>query len=143
MREFDLIARLREIIDVPVSARRGACALGLGDAAAVLAVPADKQLVICCDTLVSGVHFPEDTGAGAVGHKALAVNLSDLAAMGAEPAWFLLAVSLPKGDEAWVDSFARGMGRLARSASIALVGGDTTSGPLSVTVTAAGRHRPG
>ena len=143
MLEFDLIDRLREIIDVPIPPGRGSCPLGIGDDAALLDIPPGQQLVVCCDTLVAGVHFPEDTGAEAVGHKALAVNLSDLAAMGAEPAWFLLALTLPEGDRAWVDPFARGMGRLARSAGIALVGGDTTSGLLSVTVTAAGVAAPG
>ena len=141
MLEFDLIGRLKEIIDVPVTL--GACPLGIGDDAALLDIPSDKQLVICCDTLVAGVHFPEYSGADSIGYKSLAVNLSDLAAMGADPAWFLLALTLPGGDREWVEAFAGGIGRLAREAGIALVGGDTTSGQLSITVTAAGLVDPG
>ena len=143
MLEFDLIGRLQEIIDVPLAAGRGACPLGIGDDAALLDVPTDKQLVVCCDTLVAGVHFPQGSDAAALGHKSLAVNLSDLAAMGAEPAWFLLALTLPEGDAEWVEAFAGGMSRLAHAAGVALVGGDTTSGQLSITITAAGLVAPG
>ena len=134
MPEFDLIGRIRDIISVPSGPE---CVLGIGDDAAVLEVPADRQLVVCTDTVVSGVHFPAGTAPDAVGYKSLAVNLSDLAAMGATPAWFLLALTLPEDDPDWVDAFAHGLYRLASAAGIALVGGDTTSGPLSVTITAA------
>ena len=90
------------------------------------------------DTLVAGVHFPADTAPAAIGHKALAVNLSDLAAMGAEPAWFTLALTLPEADADWLADFARGMFRLADDYGVQLVGGDVTHGPLSVTVQAHG-----
>lgn len=135
MPEFDLIRRIQETIDVPAGR---ACALGIGDDAAVLDIPTGRQLVVCTDTLVEGVHFPENTDPHAIGYKSLAVNLSDLAAMGAEPGWFFMALTLPNGDAAWVESFARGMAGLAQQAKIVLAGGDTTSGGLSITVTAVG-----
>lgn len=140
MPEFDLIGRIRDIVTVPCGP---ACVLGIGDDAAVLDVPPDRHLVVCTDTLVSGVHFPVGTLPEAIGHKALAVNLSDLAAMGAEPAWFFLALTLPDGDPAWVEDFARGLGALATDAGIALAGGDTTGGPLSITITALGTVEKG
>jgi len=112
---------------------------GVGDDAAVLAPPAGQALLLTTDTLVSGRHFPE---AGfppeALGHRALAVNLSDIAAMAGEPAWALLSLTLPGADEAWLDEFAAGFGALARRTEVALVGGNLASGPLSVTVTLAG-----
>ena len=138
MPEFDLIRRLQEIIDVPAGPGSRGCVLGIGDDAAVLDIPAGRQLVVCTDTLVEGVHFPENTNPHAIGYKSLAVNLSDLAAMGAEPGWFFMALTLPDGDAAWVESFARGMAGLAQEAGIVLAGGDTTSGGLSITVTAVG-----
>lgn len=115
---------------------------GVGDDAAVVSVPDGKQLVVTTDTLISGVHFPVDTSAHAIGHKALAVNLSDLAAMGAEPAWFTLAISLPEEDKQWLDDFSLGMRALADQSGIVLIGGDTTRGPLSVTITAIGLVEP-
>jgi thiamine-monophosphate kinase len=136
MSEFDLIRRLQEIISI--QPRSHSCVIGIGDDAAVLAVPAGKQLVVTTDTLVEGIHFYPQTDAGNLGHKALAVSLSDLASMGAEPAWFFLALTLPGVDTVWIDPFARGMADLAESAGIELAGGDTTSGPLSITVTALG-----
>ncbi|HEX5959665.1 MAG TPA: thiamine-phosphate kinase [Rhodanobacteraceae bacterium] len=117
---------------------RGDVALGIGDDAALLDVPAGRQLVACTDTLVAGVHFLPGTAPGDIGWKALAVNLSDLAAMGAEPAWVLLALTLPGGDARFVERFADGFAELARAHGVALVGGDTTQGPLSVTPTALG-----
>ena len=124
-------------------ARRSDVPLGIGDDGAVLAVPPGKQLVVAVDTLVEGIHFPAGSPAESIGHRALAVNLSDLAAMGAAPAWALLALTLPRAEESWLESFARGFSALARSYGIALVGGDTTSGPLTVTVTALGLVEPG
>ena len=111
---------------------------GIGDDAAVLRVPTGQELVVCTDTLVAGRHFPGTTTPGAIGHKVLAVNLSDLAAMGAEPAWVTLALTLPDYDEAWMDAFMQGFFELADRCHVALVGGDTTRGPLSVTVQATG-----
>jgi len=116
-------------------------ALGVGDDAAVVAVPADHELVVAIDTLVAGVHFPIDTCAADIGYKALAVNLSDLAAMGADPAWATLALTLPESDAAWLEAFAGGFFELADAWDVSLIGGDTTHGPLTVTVQIAG-HVP-
>ena len=138
MPEFNLIKRIEQAFERHGMTAGDGCVLGIGDDAAVLDVPGERQLAVCTDTLVSGVHFHENASARSVGHKSLAVNLSDLAAMGAEPAWFLLALTLPAEDTGWIDAFAAGMAELARSAGALLVGGDTTAGPLSVTVTAAG-----
>ncbi|WIG54289.1 MAG: Thiamine-monophosphate kinase [Rhodanobacteraceae bacterium] len=132
--EFDLI----EVIRARVDAARDDVALGIGDDAALLDVPAGRQLVACTDTLVAGVHFPRDTAPDDIGWKALAVNLSDLAAMGAAPAWALLALTLPQADSGFVERFADGFAELARAHDVALVGGDTTQGPLAITVTALG-----
>src|SRR5437762_484766 len=107
---------------------------GIGDDAALLSVAPDAELVAATDTLVAGVHFPHQSPPASIGHRALAVNLSDLAAMGARPAWALLALTLPDADEGWLAQFAAGFGALARAHEVALVGGDTTRGPLCVTV---------
>ena len=128
--EFALIERYFR----SCGAQRTDVALGVGDDAALLRVPAGCELVAATDTLVAGVHFPQDSPADSIGHRSLAVNLSDLAAMGARPAWALLALTLPQADEAWLGEFATGLGELARSHEVALVGGDTTRGPLCVTV---------
>jgi len=101
-------------------------------------VPAGRQLVVAMDTLNAGVHFPADTAPADIGWKALAVNLSDLAAMGARPAWCTLSLSLPEPDAGWVDGFLDGFLSLSALHGVALVGGDTTRGPLSVCVTAHG-----
>lgn len=137
MPEFDLIARIRERAFSREDVR-----LGIGDDAAVLQVPADRRLVVAMDTLNVGVHFPEDTAAADIGWKALAVNLSDLAAMGAEPAWCTLSLSLPEPDAHWLDGFLDGFLALAAQRRVALVGGDTTRGPLSICVTAHGFVEP-
>ena len=133
MLEFDLIARIRARC-----ATRPDVLLGIGDDAALLQVPAGMQLVVTMDTLNAGVHFPETTAPADIGWKALAVNLSDLAAMGATPAWCTLSLSLPAADAAWVDAFLDGFLELGAAHEVALVGGDTTRGPLSVCVTAHG-----
>jgi thiamine-monophosphate kinase len=131
--EFSLIDRIR------ARARtRADVALGIGDDAALLRVPAGCLLVVSTDTLVAGRHFPEDTGASDIGWKALAVNLSDLAAMGAAPAWCTLALTLPQADADWLDEFLDGFCELADAHDVALVGGDTTAGPLAITVTVHG-----
>ena len=134
MSEFSLIGIIRARTNVP----RGDVALGIGDDAAVLDIPAGRQLVACTDTLLAGVHFLHGTPPEDIGWKSLAVNLSDLAAMGAEPAWALVALTLPQDDARFVERFAEGFAELARAHGVALVGGDTTEGPLSVTVTALG-----
>lgn len=108
--------------------------LGVGDDAAVVRPRPDRELVVTTDVLVNGVHFPEDTPPDAVGHKALAVNLSDVAAMGAAPAWATLGLTLEKVDEAWLESFCSGFFELAEEFDVQLVGGDVTRGPLTVAV---------
>lgn len=108
--------------------------LGIGDDAALLNIPPGMELAVAVDTLVSGVHFPVDTDPMDIGHKALAVNLSDMAAMGAEPRWATLALTLPEVDEAWLKGFSAGFFALAERYNVQLVGGDTTRGPLSITV---------
>lgn len=117
--------------------------LGIGDDCALLRVPGDRELAVSIDTLVSGVHFFPDTDPYALGHKALAVNLSDLAAMGAEPAWVTLALALPESDSEWLEGFSSGFLSLARRHGVQLVGGDTTRGPLTITVQAHGFVAPG
>jgi thiamine-monophosphate kinase len=134
MDEFELIRRYFAGLTPP----RDDVALGIGDDAALLSPPRASEVVVTTDTLVAGRHFPEDTDPQAVGWKALAVNLSDLAAMGAEPRWFTLALTLRMVDPEWLTGFAAGLGAMAREAGVALVGGDTTQGPLSITVTAMG-----
>ena len=99
--------------------------------------------MVATDTLNTGVHFPVDTSPFNIGYKCLAVNLSDLAAMGATPHWALLSLSLPGADTDWLKSFTAGFKSLARPFNVALVGGDTTSGPLSVSLTALGSIEPG
>ena len=108
--------------------------LGVGDDAAVLEIPADTQLAVSVDTMVAGRHFLHEASPEAIGHKALAVNLSDMAAMGAEPAWATLALTLPEPNEAFLTGFAAGFYRLAEAHGVALIGGDTVRGPLQITV---------
>ncbi len=112
--------------------------LGIGDDAALLQVPFGQQLVVSTDTLVAGRHFPENTSPADIAYKALAVNLSDLAAMGAEPAWVLLALTLPSVNEIWLKEFSQGFFSLMQNFRLQLVGGDMTRGPLSITVQALG-----
>ena len=137
--EFDLIDRFFRGL-TPV---RDDVVLGIGDDCALLQVAEGRQLALTTDTLVEGVHFSPGADPESLGHKALAVNLSDLAAMAAEPAWVTLALTLPRADEAWLEAFAHGFAQLAREHRVALVGGDTTRGPLSVTVQAHGLVGPG
>lgn len=134
MDEFGLIQRHF----LGLTSAQAGVVMGIGDDAALLQVPAGQELAISTDTLVAGRHFPHQTAPEAVGWKALAVNLSDLAAMGAEPRWFTLALSLPEADEAWLSGFAAGLKALAEPHRVALVGGDTTRGPLAITITALG-----
>lgn len=108
--------------------------LGIGDDCALLAVPAGKTLAVSMDLLVCGVHFRAADDPAAVGHKALAVNLSDLAAQGAEPAWATLGLALPAPDEIWLSAFCDGFFALADRYAVQLVGGDTTRGPLTIAV---------
>lgn len=128
--EFALIARYL----AAVGAARDDVVLGVGDDAALVTPLPGCPQALALDTLVAGVHFPGDAAAADVGHKALAVNLSDLAAMGATPQWALLALTLPAADAAWLEGFAAGFGALACAHGVALVGGDVTRGPLTVSV---------
>ncbi|HXG27307.1 MAG TPA: AIR synthase related protein, partial [Nevskiales bacterium] len=132
--EFDII---REFFTRP--ARRAESALGVGDDAALLRVPAGQELALTMDTLVAGRHFPADAAPEDVGWKSLAVNLSDLAAMGAEPLGFTLALTLPEPSRDWLARFAQGLFELAGQFDVDLVGGDTTRGPLSITLAAYGK----
>jgi thiamine-monophosphate kinase len=134
MGEFELIDRYFATL----GARRSDTVVGVGDDGAVLALPPGHELVTCVDTLVEGRHFPVGDDAYDIGWRSLAVNLSDLAAMGATPTAALLALTLPSMDEEWLDGFALGFGKLAQDTGVALVGGDTTRGPLTVSVTALG-----
>ena len=132
-------AELIALIAARTGAARADVVLGIGDDAAVLAPRAGHELVLCTDTLVAGVHFPEDTDAASVGHKALAVNLSDMAAMGALPYWATLALTLPNVNHEWLTAFAKGFFDLAQEYNVSLIGGDTTRGPaLVMTVTIMG-----
>lgn len=112
--------------------------LGIGDDAAIVDVPEGMQLVTTTDTLVENVHFPAGTAPQAIGYKSLAVNLSDLAAMGAEPAWVTLSLCMPRADADWLNGFSGGFLDLCEKAGVQLVGGDTVSGPLAITVHAMG-----
>lgn len=144
MKEFELIRQIQQETSVAYSAGiKHGVKLGIGDDAAVLEVPEGLYLVAATDTLNAGTHFPEGTSPFDIAYKCLAVNLSDLAAMGATPRWALLSLSLPKADPEWVRSFSEGFVSLARSHNVTLVGGDTTSGPMSINLTALGFIEPG
>ena len=134
MTEFELIRQF--FARQPVS--RPDVETGIGDDAALLCPPAGQRLVVTSDLLVAGVHFFPETDPVSIGHKSLAVNLSDLAAMGAEPAWYLLNLTLPEVDERWLERFSRGMFALAREYNVQLVGGDTSRGPLAIAIEAHG-----
>lgn len=112
--------------------------LGVGDDAALLRIPEHTELAVSTDMLVSGTHFFPDADPFLLGHKTLAVNLSDLAAMGAQPRWATLALSLPQADEPWLQQFSAGFFTLAEQQGVELIGGDTTRGPLSLCVTIMG-----
>jgi thiamine-monophosphate kinase len=128
--EFEIIARYFNRSPV----RRKDILVGIGDDGAILHVPPEMDLVVSIDTLVAGVHFSEDFSPEDIGYRALAVNLSDLAAMGAEPAWATLALTLPAADEAWLEGFSHGFFELARTYSVELVGGNIARGPLNITI---------
>ncbi len=136
MGEFDLI---RRFFQRPV--RRAA--LGVGDDCALLAPAPGMQLAVSSDMLVEGRHFFADVDPRLLGHKCLAVNLSDLAACGARPLAFTLALSLPRADAAWTEAFAGGLLALADAHGCELVGGDTTQGPLNICITVFGEVPPG
>ncbi|MDH0288041.1 thiamine-phosphate kinase [Pseudomonas sp. GD04087] len=136
MGEFELIRRY--FASAACAAGGEAVALGIGDDCALLAPKAGEQLAISTDTLVVGVHFPAVCDPFLLGQRALAVSASDLAAMGAAPIGFTLALTLPEADPAWLEGFARGLNQKAQECGLALIGGDTTRGPLAMTVTVFG-----
>lgn len=138
MNEFELIA---QYFTRPVRTG-GNVRLGVGDDCALLDMPAGETLAISTDMLVEGRHFFEGTDPEALGHKALAVNLSDLAAMGATPLGFSLALALPAADATWLQGFARGLFALADAHGLQLIGGDTTKGPLNICITIYGSLPP-
>ncbi len=133
--EFELIRRF--FTQQPV--HHAGTVLGVGDDCALLRCGDGWDLAVTVDTLVSGVHFLPEADPESLGHKVLAVNLSDLAAMGAEPRWATLALTLPAVEEAWLEAFARGLFALAARPGVEVVGGDTTRGPLAITIQAMGR----
>jgi len=134
--EFDLIAR-------HFTRPTPSTVLGPGDDCALIQPAPGKQLAVTTDMLVSGTHFLPQTEPERLGWKALAVNLSDLAAMGAKPCWATLAGSLPEADEDWIASFSRGVFECASTFGVDIIGGDTTRGPLNLCITAIGEVEPG
>lgn len=141
--EFELIDRYFKPLAAPGGRARDDVMLGIGDDGAVLQPPAGEELVAVLDTLVAGRHFLARADPRSIAHRALAVNLSDLAAMGARPAWALLGLTLPEADDAFLAALAEGWRSLASQHDVALVGGDTTRGPLSLTVQLTGFVPPG
>ncbi len=135
MGEFDIIQHYFEGWEE----QRPEVVLGIGDDAALIDLPETHHLVITTDMLISGVHFPENTSAADIAYKALAVNLSDLAAMGSRPGWFTLVLSLPEANEEWLDEFSKSLAESAKFYNISLIGGDTNRGPLSITIQAMGQ----
>jgi len=134
MKEFELI---KHFFSEQVVNRKDVL-LGIGDDCAVVACTKKQDIVVTTDTLVAGVHFPLETSPRAIGHKAVAVNLSDIAAMGAKPSWLSLAITLPEVNEDWLAEFSLGVFELCEYYNVQLIGGDTTQGPLSITITAQG-----
>ena len=135
--EFAIIEAYFSNIGTPGDTTR----LGIGDDAAVVEPPPGQQLVVSMDTLISDVHFAQQTSPADIAYKALAVNLSDIAAMGADPAWFLMSLTLPDNDATWLNQFANGLRQAADIFKINLIGGDTCHGELSITIQIAG-HVP-
>lgn len=129
MNEFDLISRYF----TPKTYKPGVL-LGVGDDAAVLDVPAGHRLVTAVDSIVEGIHFPIGTSAADIAYRALAVNLSDMAAMGAIPRWFTLSLCMPRTDVSWLAEFAPSLTTLAQEYEVELVGGDTVRGPLNISI---------
>jgi thiamine-monophosphate kinase len=143
MGEFDLIKRFFTRDPQPPAQPGATVALGIGDDSAVLSPTPGAQWLVSTDMLVEGRHFLSTVAPDRLGHKALAVNLSDLAACGATPRAFTLALALPRADEVFLEGFARGLFALADAHGIALVGGDTTAGPLNICITVMGEAPAG
>lgn len=137
--EFDLIQRFfKTQSDVMLAMNPGSISLGIGDDCALLKLELDHEIAITSDMLVENRHFFAGADPECLGWKALAVNLSDLAAMGAKPLGFTLAIALPKADSAWLEAFSKGLFAIANAYSCPLIGGDTTAGPLNICITAFG-----
>lgn len=134
MNEFNLINQFFKSISI----KRPDVLLGIGDDAACLQIPSGMNVLVSTDTLVSGVHFLPQWDAYDIACRAVMVNVSDLAAMAAEPCWITLALTLPKNDPQWLESFSKGLQDSLKQFQIALIGGDTTFGPLSITLTIMG-----
>lgn len=128
MKEFALIEKY-----FAAARQRDDVVLGIGDDCAILRAPPGNDLVVTIDSVIENIHFPKSSTPFDLGHKSLAVSLSDIAAMAAEPAWILLALSLPKVNESWLEQFCAGFFQLANKFSLQLVGGNTTQGPLTIT----------
>jgi len=135
--EFDLIQRFFKT-GAQALQSNSSIALGIGDDCALMRLTADQEIAITTDMLVEGRHFLPGANPELLGRKALAVNLSDLAAMGAKPLGFTLALALPKADAAWLEGFSKGLFSMANEHSCSLIGGDTTAGPLNICITAFG-----
>ena len=137
--EFDLIERFFKTgADSTRSKADQSVTLGIGDDCALIKPPENEEIAITSDMLVEGRHFFAGADAALLARKALAVNLSDLAAMGASPLGFTLAIALPKVDEVWLEAFSKGLFAIAKEYSCPLIGGDTTAGPLTISITAFG-----
>jgi thiamine-monophosphate kinase len=139
VREFDLIDRyFSGLTNTDTSVN-----CGIGDDAAVIDIPPDQELLVSVDTLVSGIHFSPTSTAYDIGYKSLAVNISDIAAMGGVPRWATLALTLPKVEPEWLQAFANGFADIANKYAVSLIGGDTTQGPLSITIQIMGTAEKG
>lgn len=137
--EFDLIQRFfQKQSEMMLAKNPGSISLGIGDDCALLKTEPNHEIAVTSDMLVEGRHFFADANPEYLGWKALAVNLSDLAAMGAQPIGFTLAIALPKADTAWLEAFNKGLFTIANAHSCPLIGGDTTAGPLNICITAFG-----
>jgi thiamine-monophosphate kinase len=137
--EFDVIQRFfKTQSDLMLASRPGSVNLGIGDDCALIKADPHEEIAITSDMLVCGRHFFIDANPEWLGWKALAVNLSDLAAMGAKPLGFTLAIALPQADPAWLEAFSKGLFAIANAYSCPLIGGDTTAGPLTICITAFG-----
>ncbi|MFT7527521.1 MAG: thiamine-monophosphate kinase [Arenicella sp.] len=130
MAEFSLIERYCQDIGTSHSLTQ----IGVGDDAAVVRIPRSKELVVSVDTMVEAVHFFENTDPKLIAHKLVAVNLSDMAAMGAQPKWATLALTIPAIDEKWLSAFSNSLNNIAKAYELQLIGGDTTQGPLTLSM---------
>ena len=133
MKEFEIIERY-----LAIDGKRKDVLQGVGDDCAMVKVPRGQRLAVSMDTLIAGVHFMADSNAADIAHKAVAVNLSDLSAAGAEPAWITMSLTMPEFDQDWLESFHHGLKRIVEFFGVQIIGGDTCKGPLSITMQAHG-----